>query len=98
MNFTPRLKTNSLFWLSSLKESELGVTRRVGRRLRERREALMKMAVPTRVELTKQPMAELRLLRDVITKLTEDLIERFRPGFLAGKAPAFTVERLVEEV
>ena len=70
----------------------------MGRRLRERREALMKMAVPEEVELTKQTMAELRHLRDNMTKPTEDLIKRFIPGFLAGKAPAFTVKQLEDEV
>ena len=70
----------------------------MGRRLQERREALMKMAVPKDIELTKQTMAELRQLRDNMTKPTEELIERFIPVFLAGKAPAFTVKQLVDEV
>ncbi len=67
----------------------------VGRQLERRKEHLVTMALEGREDrATPEVLRALRDAAKVQLKPSEDLIERFRPTFLAGKQPCFTIAEL----
>lgn len=71
----------------------------VGRQLDRRKEHLVKMALEGREnQSTPEVLRALRESAMALLKPSEDLIERFRPTFLAGKRPGFTIAQLRADV
>jgi len=67
----------------------------IGRQLHRRKEHLVTMALAGREhQATPEVLRALRDSAKALIKPSEDLIERFRPTFRAGKQPGFTIAQL----